>query len=51
MLFRSAAPVVSLRQLTGPVRGLWGALAQVLLLSATLQVFVVLAPFENLFAV
>ena len=40
-----AAPAVSLRQLTGPVRGLWGALAQVLLLSAALQVFVVLAPF------
>lgn len=39
-----AAPAVSLRQLTGPVRGLWGALAQVLLLSAALQVFVVLAP-------
>ena len=32
-----AAPAVSLRQLTGPVRGLWGALAQVLLLSAALQ--------------
>ena len=46
-----AAPAVSLRQLMGPVRGLWGALAQVLLLSAALQVFVVLAPFENLFAV
>lgn len=46
-----AVPAVSLRQLTGPVRGLWGALAQVLLLSAALQVFVVLAPFENLFAV
>ena len=42
---RKAAPSVSIRQLTGPVRGLWPALAQILLLSVALQVFVVLAPF------
>lgn len=40
-----AAPSVSVRQLTGPVQGLWRALAQILLLSVALQVFVVLAPF------
>lgn len=38
-------PAVSARQLTGPVRGLWGALGQILLLSIALQVFAVLAPF------
>ncbi len=38
-------PAISARQLTGPVRGLWSAVAQILLLSAALQVFVVLAPF------
>ncbi|KAF1699036.1 ABC transporter [Pseudoxanthomonas jiangsuensis] len=42
---RKATPTVSARQLTGPVRGLWPALAQILLLSVTLQVFVILAPF------
>ncbi|ATD68581.1 ABC transporter [Luteimonas chenhongjianii] len=42
---QKAAPSVSVRQLTGPVRGLWRALAQILLLSVALQVFVVLAPF------
>jgi len=42
---QKAAPTISARQLTGPVRGLWRALAQILLLSMTLQVFVVLAPF------
>lgn len=42
---QKAAPSVSARQLTGPVRGLWRALAQILLLSVALQVFVVLAPF------
>jgi ATP-binding cassette, subfamily B, bacterial CvaB/MchF/RaxB len=42
---RKAAPAVTARQLTGPVRGLWRALAQILLLSLALQVFVVLAPF------
>src|SRR5690606_23444872 len=40
-----SAPAVGLGQLTGPVRGLWPALAQILLLSLALQVFVVLAPF------
>jgi ATP-binding cassette subfamily B protein RaxB len=42
---RKAAPAITARQLTGPVRGLWPALAQILLLSLALQVFVVLAPF------
>jgi ATP-binding cassette subfamily B protein RaxB len=36
---------VRLRQLTGPVRGLWPALLQIALLSLALQVFVLLAPF------
>ena len=45
--FREEAttPAVTLRQLTGPIAGLWSAIGQVLLLSAVLQVFVVLAPF------
>jgi ATP-binding cassette subfamily B protein RaxB len=42
---QAAAPAVTLRQLTGPVQGLWRAIAQILLLSVALQVFVVLAPF------
>lgn len=42
---QKAAPTATARQLTGPVRGLWRALAQILLLSVALQVFVVLAPF------
>lgn len=42
---QKASPSVSLRQLTGQVHGLWGALVQILLLSVALQVFVVLAPF------
>ena len=42
---RKAAPSVSVRQLTGRIHGLWQALAQILLLSMALQVFVVLAPF------
>lgn len=42
---RKAAPAITARQLTGPVRGLWRALTQILLLSIALQVFVVLAPF------
>ncbi|AJC47227.1 peptidase domain-containing ABC transporter [Xanthomonas sacchari] len=42
---RKSVESVSARQLTGPIRGLWRALAQVLLLSAALQVFVILAPF------
>jgi ATP-binding cassette subfamily B protein RaxB len=36
---------VSLRRLTGPVRGLWRALSLLLLLSLSLQVFVLVAPF------
>lgn len=40
-----SAPAVSARQLTGPMRGLKRALAQILLLSIALQVFVMLAPF------
>jgi ATP-binding cassette subfamily B protein RaxB len=42
---RAAAPRISIRQLTGPVSGLWRALATVLALSVALQVFVVMAPF------
>ncbi|AOS15535.1 peptidase domain-containing ABC transporter [Xanthomonas oryzae] len=40
-----AAPSISARQLTGPIRGLWSALSQIALLSLALQVFVILAPF------
>lgn len=42
---RKASPSESVRQLTGPVRGLWQALGQIIALSLALQVFVVLAPF------
>lgn len=42
---RKASPSVSVRQLTGPVRGLWQALGQIVVLSLALQVFVMLAPF------
>ena len=42
---QKSAPAISARQLTGPVHGLWRALAQILALSVALQVFVVLAPF------
>ncbi|KOR44957.1 ABC transporter [Xanthomonas oryzae] len=42
---QTAAPAISVRQLTGPVSGWWSALVQIFLLSAALQVFVVLAPF------
>ena len=42
---RKAAPGITLRQLTGHVTGARRALAQILLLSIALQVFVVLAPF------
>ena len=42
---QKAVPSVSARQLTGPIRGLWPALGQILALSIALQVFVVLAPF------
>lgn len=36
---------VSIRQLTGRVRGLWGSLSQILVLSLALQVFVIVTPF------
>ncbi len=39
-------PSVSIKQMTGSIRGLRQALAQILLLSLALQVFVVLAPFH-----
>lgn len=39
------APSVSVRQLTGRIHGLWRGLANILLLSIALQVFVLLAPF------
>ncbi|WP_269792128.1 peptidase domain-containing ABC transporter [Stenotrophomonas sp. Iso1] len=42
---RKTSPSVTVRQLTGPVRGLWQALGQIVALSLALQVFVVLAPF------
>lgn len=42
---QKAVPSISVRQLTGPVSGLWRTLALILLLSVALQVFVVLAPF------
>lgn len=44
---RRRAPSISIRQLTGRVRGLWSSLGQVLALSLALQVFVVLAPFYS----
>lgn len=42
---RNASPSVSVRQLTGSVRGSWQVLGQIVALSLALQVFVVLAPF------
>lgn len=42
---QDAPPAIRISQLTGPVRGLWRSLAQILLLSVALQVFVLLAPF------
>ncbi|WP_147652968.1 peptidase domain-containing ABC transporter [Vulcaniibacterium gelatinicum] len=42
---RRAAPAVTVRQLTGPVSGLWRSLALIGLLSVALQAFVLLAPF------
>src|SRR5690606_517933 len=42
---QKASPAVSVRQLTGPVLGLWPALAQILLLSVALQIFLFNAPF------
>jgi len=44
-LRRPAPPAVGLAQLVGPVRGLRRALLQLLLLSLSLQVFVLVAPF------
>ena len=42
---QQAVPAVTPKQLTGPISGLRRSLAIILLLSVTLQVFVVLAPF------
>ncbi len=42
---RKAAPVISIRQLTGRITGLKSALAVLLLLSIALQVFVITGPF------
>jgi len=42
---QKAAPVVTARQLTGPIHGLWQTLGLIATLSFALQVFVVLAPF------
>ena len=39
-----AEPAVSIRQLTGPIRGLWRVLALILIISVALQVFTVLGP-------
>jgi len=39
-----AEPAVSIRQLTGPIRGLWRVLALILVVSVALQVFMVLGP-------
>lgn len=41
----SPPPTISIRQLTGRIKGLWPALSQVLALSLALQLFVMLAPF------
>jgi ATP-binding cassette subfamily B protein RaxB len=41
---RAAPPAVGLRELVGNVRGLVGALAQILLLAATLETFVLASP-------
>lgn len=42
---REPEPSVSVRQLTGPVTGLWRALGLLLVLSLALQVFTLVAPF------
>jgi ATP-binding cassette subfamily B protein RaxB len=42
---RKAVPTITARQLTGQITGLWPSLSQILLLSAALQVFALLAPF------
>lgn len=38
-------PAIGLQRLTGPIRGLWRAAAQILALSLALQAFVLIAPF------
>lgn len=40
----TAAPAVSVRQLTGPIQGLWRVLTLILVMSLALQVFAVLGP-------
>ena len=42
---QDAVPAVTIRQLTGPIRGLWRSLTEILLASLALQFFVTLAPF------
>lgn len=42
---QKAPPPISVRQLTGPVSGLWRSLGLIVGLSVALQVFVVVAPF------
>lgn len=42
---QAAPPTVSVRQLAGPIAGLWRTLSQILILSVALQLFVVLTPF------
>lgn len=42
---QKAEPAISLRELTGPIRGLWRSLGLILSLSFALQVFIVIAPF------
>lgn len=42
---QTAAPSISVRQLTGRITGLWRALGMILGLSLALQVFVILGPF------
>lgn len=39
-----AEPAISLRQLTGPIRGFWRILTLILLISLALQIFTVLGP-------
>lgn len=42
---QNAPPAVTVRQLTGPIRGLWRSLGEILLVSLVLQFFVILGPF------
>lgn len=42
---QAAAPTITIRQLTGPIRGLWRSLTEILLASLALQFFVILGPF------